>query len=484
MQIKRFEAKNMTSALRLIKAELGTDAVILSARSIKKRSGILGTLTYSGVEVTAATDTHIPAEGEHLGDDFRSDAADKSIGPYAGYSQTPIPRPAQTRGAGAQPAKALRSKRSDRAAALKKYLFGLYQQLISQGVDADIAVDLTEGMKLIPNVTHRLANGESDLLITSLLETMGLRTQPIQFDHIKPRPIVFIGASGTGKTSAIAKLAAHFTITQKKAVALITFDDIRIGALDQIHVYARIIGVPYAVASNRSELKKQLKRFNDRDLVLIDTPGLNPRNSIQIKELQRHFEKMPSLQTQLVLSATTKEADLRDTIRRFEGFGQRRLLFTRLDETGAVGNLLNVLVRTHLPVSYLSDGQQVPDDIRPASLKKLVRILVRKKTERHVKGDAAPNSESTTGMEGSTDFITKKRQANFVANRNSDVYHIAGCKWTKKIKHENMITFESAAAAANQNYLPCRNCNPDRDLRPETRVFERDYHLKSNVSAY
>ena len=483
MQIKRFEAKNMTAALRLIKAELGTEAVILSARSIKKRSGILGTLKYSGVEVTAATDSHIDTE-KHLRGDLYTGTAPKVADPYSGHLQPAITVRTQGQGASVAVSKAYRTRRVDSIGEGKKYLFGLYQQLISQGVDADIAADLTEGLKLIPNSTQRLAGGDAETLITSLLKPMGLGTQPIQLDKTKPQPIVFIGASGVGKTTSVAKLAAYFAITANKAVAMISFDDSRIGAFEQIHAYARIIGLPLEVATNRSELKKQLKHFKNKDLVLIDTPGFNPKNSLKIKELQHHFDKLPSLRTQLVLSATTKDTDLIDYIKRLEGFRQRGLLFTKLDETKAVGNLLNILVRTRIPVSYVADGQQVPDDIRPASLKNLVSTLICEKTASHLKKDAVRNSGSDTRLNGSAESIAMNRQANFVANRNSDVYHYAGCKWSKKIKHANMITFESAAAAAHRNYLPCRNCNPDREIQTDKRLFDGDYHAKLNVSAY
>ena len=483
MQIKRFEAKNMTAALRLIKAELGTEAVILSARSIKKRSGILGTLKYSGVEVTAATDSHIDTADQLYGDSY-TDAAPKAADPNSGHLQPANTVRNQGQGVSAAASKAYRTRRAESIDAGKKYLFGLYQQLISQGVDTDIAADLTEGLKLIPNSTQRLAGGEAETLITSLLEPMGLGAQPIQLENIKPQPIVFIGASGVGKTTSVAKLAAYFAITANKAVAMISFDDSRIGALEQIHAYARIIGVPLAVATNRSELKKHLKRFKNKDLVLIDTPGFNPQNKLEINELQHHFERFPSMQTQLVLSATTKETDLIDYIKRFEGFRPRGLLFTKLDETGAVGNILNILVRTCIPVSYVSDGQQIPDDIRPASLKELVHTLMREKKASHLIKDAVRNSGSDTGLNGSTKSIAMDRQTNFVANRNSDVYHIAGCKWSKKIKHENMVTFESAAAAAHRNYLPCRNCNPDRYMYTDEKISDGDYHVKLNVSAY
>jgi flagellar biosynthesis protein FlhF len=483
MQIKRFEAKNMTAALRLIKAELGTEAVILSARSIKKSPGILGTRRYSGVEVTAATDAHIDTE-DHIHRANRPLSADKTIDPHTCRTEGPVTKQDKTPGEEATTSTGFRKKRSYGPAPRKKYLFEFYQQLISQGVDADIAADLTEGMKLIPNATRRLANGESETLLTSLLEPMGLCSEPIQFDNIGPRSIAFIGATGAGKTTTIAKLAAHFAIARNKAVSLVTFDDVRIGALEQIRVCARIIGVPLAIASNRSELKKHLKRFKDKDLVLIDTPGFNPKNSVQIRELQRHFEKLKSLQTQLVLSATTKDTDLIDTIKRLEGFGQRRLLFTRLDETGSVGNLLNVLIRTNIPASYFSDGQQIPDDIRPASLTNLVRILVHDKAVPHLRPNFVPVSETAKQIDKSVNSGDKREVISLVAKRNSCVYHVAGCKWTKKIKDEQMLTFESAADAAKRHYMPCRICNPDRNTQPVMKAFEGDHHMKVNVSAY
>ena len=179
MQIKRFEAKNMTAALRLIKAELGADAVILSARSIKKRSGLLGTLKNSGVEVTAATDTHI-RNGKDFPKKSHAGYGDQTIESRRHELQQPVSvahddfRKVETLTENAPP------KRMNSFAPSKKYLFDLYQQLISRGVDPDIAGDLTEGLKLIPNAARRLSRGESEPLLAGLLEHMGLRSEPIR----------------------------------------------------------------------------------------------------------------------------------------------------------------------------------------------------------------------------------------------------------------------------------------------------------------
>jgi flagellar biosynthesis protein FlhF len=483
MQIKRFEAKNMTVALRLIKAELGTDAVILSARSIKKRSGILGELKYSGVEVTAATDAPVYTEN---GSRRARQAADEDqpADTYPQVPQTPVTASINDAQDDDILPKMSSPKRAPNVVPAKKYLFGLYQQLISKGVDADIAGDLTEGIRLIPNATERLANGEYEPLLAGVLDHMGLSADAIRLDSNRPQAIAFVGTTGVGKTTTVAKIAAHFAVIRKKAVALVSFDDARIGALEQIRVYAKIIGVPLATAANRTELKKQLKRFNDKDLVLIDTPGLSSKNDSQIKNLQNIFAKLSAIQTQVVLSATTKETDLMEILNRFEGFGQRRLLFTRLDETAAVGNLLNVLIRTNIPMSYISDGQQIPDDIRPASLKNLVRILVHDKAVSRLRPEFVSVYKTDKHIDRAADSGDKREGTTFVAKENSFVYHVAGCKGTKKIKHEHLVTFESAADAAQRNYVPCRICNPDRNMQPNMKLFEGDHHMKVNVSAY
>lgn len=477
MQIKRFEAKNMTAALGRIKAELGPEAVILSARSIRKRSGILGSFKPAGVEVTAATDTY----------------AHQSCGPSP-ESRMAVDADQRVRGANTHPVgrrkrsvpSAKMLKRSERAESAyadaspdgltdeKNILFTLYLQLVSQDVDPDIANDVCESIKLIPDAGRRLAQGELRSLLAGLLEHMGVSAEPIQLDHNKPQTVAFVGPTGVGKTTTIAKLAANFALDQRKEVALISFDDLRIAAIDQIKVCASIIGIPLAVAASRSDLKRYLKRFKQRDLILIDTPGFNPKHADHIKELRDYFNKFNTIDTQLVLSATTKEKDLLDIVKRFEAIGTQRLTFTKLDETNTVGNLLNVLIRTTLPFSYVADGQQIPNAIQDASIEKLVALLFRHDTRSGVGPPAGRHAVQSKMGDPIAKVMEPAHGMRFVANRNSDVYHVSGCKWTKKIKPDHIITFESAEAAARQNYLPCRNCYPDQADPQSLMVLDRD----------
>jgi flagellar biosynthesis protein FlhF len=484
MQIKRFEAKNMTAALRLIKKELGPEAVILSARSIKKGSRILGTFKNSGVEVTAATDAYNHADSSRLLS-YRNEAYQGNhLSPpkyYQAESNQRIIRKGKETPGSAVSKKYLEEKKEEVRATGRSVFFALYRQLISQHVAPDIAVDLTEGMKIAPDANKLLAKGEIKWLLVSLLGSMGLVPDPIQLDPVKTTVIAFVGTTGVGKTTTIAKIAAHYAIVQNKKVALVTIDDYRIAAIEQLNSYAKIIGIPFQVATSPSELKGHLKRFKTRDLILIDTPGFSQNNYNQIIELNAYFEKLNKIEIQIVLSATTKEIDLIDTLNRLNRIQPAGLIFTKLDESNTFGNLLNALVRTKMHFSYFTNGQQIPDDLEEATIEKLVELLLRNTKEHNVQ----PESNVFSTPRNITNSVRNLAAPNaikfFVANRNSDVYHIAGCKWTKKIKHANIIEFESAEAAEQKNYLPCRNCNPHRAKKHSLASFARD---KVNISRY
>jgi flagellar biosynthesis protein FlhF len=307
-----------------------------------------------GVEVTAATDTYALTSPTSTRESRIKQYANSPVGGATTYpvdqKKRPVPG-ANSLNRRYMITNAYADERDAGLNAEKKILFSLYQQLVSHDVDSDIATDITESLKLIPDASHRLAQGDLKSLLAGILEHMGVISKPIEFENSRARVVAFIGTTGAGKTTTIAKLAAHFAIDQNKDVAMITLDDLRIAAIDQIKACANIIGIPLEVASNSSDLKKHIKRHRQKDLILIDTPGFNQKNNDQIMELQGYFKKLNTIETQLVLSATTKEKDLLDTVKRFENMGTNRLTFTRIDESNTVGNLLNVLIRTTLPGS-------------------------------------------------------------------------------------------------------------------------------------
>jgi flagellar biosynthesis protein FlhF len=477
MQIKRFEAKSMTAALRLIKEELGPEAVILSARSIKKRSGIMGSFKNIAVEVTAATDSHHHTDKYRLSsyrnERYQGDHLLLSKYYQAESNQRIIRNEKESLDA-VVPKKYLEEEKEEVRSKGRSVFFALYRQLLSQDVAPDIAVDLTEGLKIMPDANKRLAKGDIKQLLVSLLESMGLVTDPIHLHPVKTTIMALVGTTGVGKTTTTAKLAAHFAMEQNKKVALVTMDDYRLAAIQQLNAYAKIIGIPLQLATSPSELKGHLKRFKNKDLILIDTAGFSQNNHNQITELNSYFDKLNKIEIQIVLSATTKEIDLINTLNRLNRIQPARLIFTKLDESNTFGNLLNTLVRTKMHFSYFTDGQQIPDDFEEATIEKLVELLLRNMKERNIQSESKVYSAEKNMTNSVGNLVAPGARQFFVANRNSDVYHIAGCKWTKKIKHANIIEFESSEIAEQNNYLPCQNCNPHRVKKYSLGTFVKD----------
>ena len=181
------------------------------------------------------------------------------------------------------------------------------------------------------------------------------------------RVVALCGATGVGKTTNLAKLAAHFAVRERARVALITADTYRVAAAEQLKVYANIIGLPMKVVHNERDMDEALKEFGGHDLVLIDTAGGSQFNLEQINELKNCLRAARPHETMLVMSASTPLDDMRNIVANFKCCNPTSVLFTKIDETRQYGAMLSVLAESGLPMSYLSTGQNVPDDICLAS---------------------------------------------------------------------------------------------------------------------
>jgi len=386
MQIKKFRAHDMAEALRMVKKEFGCQAVILSAKEMKNGAGALGFLKGPCVEVTAATDASysdvknknisvgrwkfnkgVPAQAVSKGQkDWRRPIS--LFKNEAGVSENRV-NPAKTR---KYPA-----PRKD----IEMSLFDLSQEMQNQGVKEHIALDLIKKLDAVVS-SNRLS--EPDNIRPSLigsLEKMGVAAKSIKIAPGKQKIVALIGPTGVGKTTTIAKLAAIGGLTKKRTIGLITLDDKRIGAVAQLEAYARIIGVQMEVASSKEEIVESLKKLRNKDMVLIDTPGISLKDTRQLGQLKDLLDDVKSVEIHLLVSAVTKEKDF---IRLFEKFSIMpidSLIFTKLDESGEYGDLLNQLVQTKIPVSCFTNGPHVPEDIEIATLDKLVDLILVKKKE-------------------------------------------------------------------------------------------------------
>jgi len=378
MQIKKFEAKNMTTALRLIKDELGPDAVILSARSLRKGKGFFGSMKYAGVEVTAAIDNpRLPMGNSNTSGRISVDqnwGRSRLKNAYRVENKEVI-RPTGYTGQISDDRQGYHSGRKINSGGSHKALSSLYQVILAQEVDRSIASELIEEIKRTPAALGKIDGEDLKSHCTSILEELGVVVDKDVFAAGNHRIAAFVGCTGVGKTTTVAKLAAVQARRYKKRVALITLDNYGIAAIKQLRTYAQIIGIPLETPVNIAELKRSIKNHKDKELIIIDTPGINPHNHKLIQDLKGHFAKLSNLQTHLVLSATTKEKDLIATTEAFQEMNIHRLLFTKIDESCTYGNIINLLIRTNIPLSFLCGGRKVPDDIEAGSTEKLVELL-------------------------------------------------------------------------------------------------------------
>lgn len=367
MQIKRFNAETIDGALKLVKAEFGGDAVILSTKTIRGK----------GVEVTAAADR------ESSG--FRVPASEPDLKPATRNPQPPAlhPKPEPRNPQLETELKELKEMLGTLVGHVQKEeFFGRNKQMaIIQKVLVAQGIDETLSYKMLSFISNKLGpqkNEVESLILKHLRELIVkyVATGEIADNGHKPRVVVFVGSTGVGKTTTVAKLAAVNAIKKKKKVALVTLDTYRIAAVEQLKVYAKIMGLPVYVAGTSEEFGKLIDAIKGVDLILVDTAGRGQKDKAHMEELHRIYKNGVPMETHLVLSATAKEKDTIDVIRRYKSVPVDRLLFTKIDETTTYGGMFNALIASGRPVSYLATGQKVPEDIEAATSERIADLII------------------------------------------------------------------------------------------------------------
>ena len=193
----------------------------------------------------------------------------------------------------------------------------------------------------------------------------------------RPKVVALIGPTGVGKTTTLAKIAARFVLEHGTRVALITADTYRISAVEQLKTYSDILGLPLEIVYNPQALKEAIEKHKDKQLILLDTAGRSQYNSYQMDELKELLDIDVEIEKHLVMSATTKTSDGMELLENFAVCRPDRVIFTKVDETMTHGLILNILQRRRAALSYLTNGQSVPDDMEPASVERLAELLLR-----------------------------------------------------------------------------------------------------------
>lgn len=258
-----------------------------------------------------------------------------------------------------------------------KFLKMIYSILLENEVDEKYVNQIMDEVE-----TVRKNSSSVDHILSSIYQKMILKfgqPQPIELTENKPKLVFFVGPTGVGKTTTIAKIASRFKVEKGKKVALLTADTYRIAAADQLRTYANILETPIKIIYSPEELNEALKEWKEYDLVLVDTTGLSHKNEEQknnIKNLILGTAEEYEKEIYLVLSATTKYRDLKEIADSYKENLSFKLIFTKLDETSCYGNILNIKLYTGAPLSYVTYGQNVPEDIEIFNMQKNVKILL------------------------------------------------------------------------------------------------------------
>ncbi|MBD3246365.1 MAG: hypothetical protein GF333_05075 [Candidatus Omnitrophica bacterium] len=259
--------------------------------------------------------------------------------------------------------------------ALYPVLRGYRQKLCEAGVETENA------LTVLKDFQERFT--EKELRNSALLEESLIRHMARYLDVAGPisadenKIVAIVGSTGVGKTTTVAKLAAQFSLMERKRVALITIDTYRIAAVDQLKTYAEIIGIPIEVVFNPQELLVSLNRNKDKELILIDTAGSNPFDKVRMDDLRRFLGSSPNIETHLLLTMTTKPKNLLEIYNCYNIMKIHKVILTKLDESVRFGNILNLATRVNRPISYITTGQNVPDDIEVADPYNLVQLILK-----------------------------------------------------------------------------------------------------------
>lgn len=387
MKVKKYTASSMPEAMKQVRAELGSDAVILNSRVIQT-GGFMGFFRKNNIEVIAAIDpdTEISMEPAKQEKSQRDPLIKKSL---KANEHLPILQQAN-------PAVQISNGNSE----LIKEIAQLKELLKSKGVQPDIPVSLPEPVsrQLQYFKIQELETELIDELAATLLEKWYLgggaaNTEEIGkwsaeafaqklADHsfggisFQKKFVNVIGPTGVGKTTTLAKIAAECVLKHQKKVAFITTDTYRIAAIEQLKTYAKILDVPIEVCYNIEDFQTATIRFKDYDVVFIDTAGRNFRNQKYVSDLRNVIDFNNDMETFLVLALTSKQKDMEEIRNQFSLIHIDKFIFTKLDETSVYGAMLNMSQKFSTGIAYLTNGQDVPDDLIEANPKIIVNTIL------------------------------------------------------------------------------------------------------------
>lgn len=425
MTINKFIGKTKEEAIEKAKAEFGENAVIMNVKEIKPK-GFFGFFKSSTYEVTAAIEEKesFSVSMSSLGSRVKS----REKINYAADEEIAIPQPMRTpereemkfeefkkelvnRSRVEHSSLENESSAFEHSYTEKEFrerldnLSELLEQKLSGNTQDDMtSSSMSEEMNFIRMVYSTLLKNEVnekyvnqimeevekfirpgnnvDMILPNIYQKLVLKFgQPkiIDLTGNKPNVIFFIGPTGVGKTTTIAKIASKYKVEYNRKVAFITADTYRIAATEQLRIYANILDAPMSIVYSVPEINEEIEKYSEYDLIFVDTAGFSHKNEQQKNDTKRLLDGVSEeyhKEVYLVLSATTKYRDLMDIVDIYDEISEYKLIFTKLDETCSYGNLLNIKLYADADLSYVTTGQSVPDDIEVFDIQKVVKQLL------------------------------------------------------------------------------------------------------------
>ena len=377
MEVKTYRASSLQAALQQVRRELGPDASVLHTREVS--GGMLRWIAGRQIEVTASATIKVPSRLPAKPVSFAPPTETKPL-PPADYDDFRAKYRADIKDTGTESDSLVEHLSLESTNSSKRELPEALFQLFTDLIDAELSEDIAR--ELLERVRAGLSQAELEdrLLVrsrlTRLLEDEMNCSGPIRVTPGTRRIVALVGPTGVGKTTTIAKLAANFHLREKQRVGLITVDTYRIAAVDQLQTYADIIDLPMEVVSTPREMRAAMARLSNLDLILMDTAGRSPQDDLRIQELKAMLNETHADEVHVVLSGVASTTSMKQAAERFAEIGATSMLLTKLDETTSLGNILPVLRSSKLPISYITNGQNVPEDIASADRRKLARAML------------------------------------------------------------------------------------------------------------
>lgn len=355
MMIKKYVGHTAHEAMIKMKKELGVDAIILSTRTIRQK-GFLGFFKKPLVEITAAYDNKEQVLSKRRDEESLIKISNelKSLKGMVYEISSSIKGPCM-----------------QIDSSLTKY----WTRLVENGVHDSIATSILNKLSEQVNLNTQDSVSIRNIVKKILIEYIG-KPDPLDLDDNVQKVVFFVGPTGVGKTTTLAKIAAQLVMKKDWDIGLITSDTYRIAAVEQLKVYSEILNIPLEVIYSEEDMYKALVQLKEKDFIFVDTIGKNHRELGEEDELFRMINSIKNKEIYLVLSSTTDFATLKSIISKYEFIHNYKIIFTKIDEAERLGNILNIRYLTNRPIAYVTTGQNVPDDIEVMNTDKIVEFLL------------------------------------------------------------------------------------------------------------